>query len=194
MSRATQRLEVTAPSPHEIVMRRSFAAPRHLVFDALTRPDLLGRWRSEESGQPIDAKGQLPDGTKFDGPQELKQVLLSRKDEFLRHLARRGLPVPPERLDRDFSAPYEAHPGVVAVFRTVYGDPDRWWDGYEMAEKLVDVEERFQLWRFRHMKTVERIIGYKRGTGGSSGVGFLRAALDLTFFPELLDVRTEIGP
>jgi tryptophan 2,3-dioxygenase len=67
------------------------------------------------------------------------------------------------------------------------------WDAYEMCEKLVDVEENFQLWRFRHLKTVERIIGYKRGTGGSSGVGFLRQALDLTFFPELFDVRTEIG-
>ena len=71
--------------------------------------------------------------------------------------------------------------------------PKRDWEAYELCEELVDVEESFQLWRFRHMKTVERIIGYKRGTGGSSGVGFLRAALDLTFFPELLDVRTEIG-
>jgi len=115
-------------------------------------------------------------------------------DEFLRHLARRGLPVPSERLDRDFSGPYEPHPGVVAVFRTVYADPEKWWDGYEMAEKLVDVEERFQLWRFRHMMTVHRIIGFKPGTGGSSGVPFLRRALDVRFFPELWDVRTELEP
>jgi tryptophan 2,3-dioxygenase len=115
-------------------------------------------------------------------------------DEFLRHLARRGLPVPPERLNRDFSEPYEAHSGVVAVFQTVYADPERWWDGYEMAEKLVDVEERFQLWRFRHMLTVHRIIGGKPGTGGSSGVPFLRRALDVRFFPELWDVRTELEP
>ena len=72
---------------------------------------------------------------------------------------------PPERLERDFSEPYEAHPGVVAVFRTVYADPEQWWDGYEMAEKLVDVEERFQLWRFRHMMTVQRIIGFKHRDG-----------------------------
>jgi len=114
-------------------------------------------------------------------------------DEFLRYLARRGLPVPQERLDRAWSEPYERHPGVVAVFKTVYADTARWWDAYEMCEKLVDVEEYFQLWRFRHMKTVERIIGHKQGTGGSSGVSFLRKALDLTFFPELIDVRTEIG-
>ena len=114
-------------------------------------------------------------------------------DEFLRHLKRRGLPVPAERLERDWSQPYERHPGVTAVFKTVYEDTGRWWEAYEMCEKLVDVEEYFQLWRFRHMKTVERIIGYKPGTGGSSGVKFLKKALDLTFFPELIDVRTEIG-
>jgi len=115
-------------------------------------------------------------------------------DEFLRHLARRGLPVPEERLNRDFTQPYEAHPGVVAVFASIYADPTRWWDGYEMAEKLVDVEERFQLWRFRHMLTVQRIIGGKPGTGGSAGVPFLRRALDVRFFPELWDVRTELQP
>lgn len=115
-------------------------------------------------------------------------------DEFLRHLARRGLPVPEERLHRDFTQPYEAHPGVVAVLRAVYADPAKWWDGYEMAEKLVDVEERFQLWRFRHMLTVQRIIGGKPGTGGSAGVSFLRRALDVRFFPELWDVRTELQP
>ncbi|HXX30040.1 MAG TPA: tryptophan 2,3-dioxygenase family protein [Myxococcaceae bacterium] len=115
-------------------------------------------------------------------------------DEFLRHLARRGLPVPGERVERDFSQPYERHPGVVAVFRSIYEAPDRYWDGYEMAEKLVDLEERFQLWRFRHMLTVQRIIGGKPGTGGSSGVPFLKRALDLTFFPELWDVRTELQP
>ena len=114
-------------------------------------------------------------------------------DEFLRLLARRGLPVPPERVDRDWTEPYVPHDGVVEALRQVYADTGRWWDVYETAEELVDVEESFQLWRFRHMKTVERVIGYKRGTGGSSGVGFLRRALELTFFPELLAVRTEIG-
>jgi tryptophan 2,3-dioxygenase len=114
-------------------------------------------------------------------------------DEFLRHLARRGLPVPAECVERDWSLPRERSRGLVAVFKTIYDEPERWWDAYEMAEKLVDVEESFQLWRFRHLKTVERIIGHKPGTGGSSGVGFLKRALDHQFFPELIDVRTEIG-
>ncbi|HLT30382.1 MAG TPA: tryptophan 2,3-dioxygenase [Myxococcaceae bacterium] len=115
-------------------------------------------------------------------------------DEFLRHLSRSGLPVPRERLERDFTEPYTPHPGVQAVFQTIYEAPEKHWDAYEMAEKLVDVEERFQLWRFRHLMTVSRIIGERRGTGGSSGVGFLRKALDLRFFPELWDVRTELKP
>ncbi|MDX1454668.1 MAG: tryptophan 2,3-dioxygenase [Gammaproteobacteria bacterium] len=114
-------------------------------------------------------------------------------DEFLRYLARRGLPVPEDRVERDWSQPYEASAKVTAVMKTIYQNRDRYWAAYEMAEKLVDVEEMFQLWRFRHMKTVERVIGFKQGTGGSSGVGFLRKALELTFFPELLDVRTELG-
>ncbi|MDX1555021.1 MAG: tryptophan 2,3-dioxygenase family protein, partial [Xanthomonadales bacterium] len=84
-------------------------------------------------------------------------------------------------------------PALVPVFKTIYDDPAAHWAEYDLCEKLVDVEESFQLWRFRHMKTVERVIGFKRGTGGSSGVAFLKKALDLTFFPELLDVRTEIG-
>jgi tryptophan 2,3-dioxygenase len=114
-------------------------------------------------------------------------------DEFLRHLAGRGLPVPAACVERDWSQPYERNPALVPVFKTIYDDPRRWWDAYDMCEKLVDVEEAFQLWRFRHMKTVERIIGHKRGTGGSTGVGFLKQALELRFFPELIDVRTEIG-
>src|SRR6185437_10754664 len=111
-------------------------------------------------------------------------------DEFLRHLARRGLPVPKECVERDWSQPHQQNDALVEVFRIIYENPRQHWDAYEMCEKLVDVEEYFQLWRFRHMKTVERIIGFRPGTGGSSGVGFLRKALDLTFFPELLAVRT----
>jgi tryptophan 2,3-dioxygenase len=114
-------------------------------------------------------------------------------DEFLRHLARRGLPVPPSCVERDWAQPRERSAELVAVFKTIYDDPEHWWDAYEMAEKLVDVEESFQLWRFRHLKTVERIIGHNPGTGGSSGVGFLKRALDHQFFPELIDVRTVIG-
>jgi tryptophan 2,3-dioxygenase len=114
-------------------------------------------------------------------------------DEFLRYLARRGLPVPADRLERDFSQAYERSDAVVSVFRTIYEDTERYWSEYDMAEKLVDVEERFQLWRFRHVTTVKRVIGFSRGTGGSSGVAFLKKALDLVFFPELWDVRTELA-
>jgi len=114
-------------------------------------------------------------------------------DEFLRFLARRGHAVPAAVLERDVTQPYTADPGVIEVLGRIYAEPVTYWDAYEMCEELVDVEESFQLWRFRHLKTVERIIGFKRGTGGSSGVHFLRKALDLTFFPELLDVRTHIG-
>ena len=114
-------------------------------------------------------------------------------DEFLRYLARHGHDVPVELLQRDVTLPYEFNADLVPVFKGIYGDPERYWEAYEACEELVDLEENFQFWRFRHMKTVERIIGFKRGTGGSSGVPFLRAALDLTFFPELYAVRTEIG-
>ena len=114
-------------------------------------------------------------------------------DEFLRHLARRGLPVPHGCLERDFTLPYVRNPDLVPVLKTIYDDPQHWWDAYDMCEKLVDVEESFQLWRFRHLKTVERIIGYKTGTGGSSGVPFLTRVLEHRFFPELIDVRTVIG-
>jgi len=114
-------------------------------------------------------------------------------DEFLRLLARRGLAVPEASLTRDVTQPYERNPELVPVLAQIYEDTERWWDAYDMCEKLVDVEEAFQLWRFRHMKTVERIIGYKPGTGGSSGVAFLRRALDRAFFPELIDVRSVIG-
>jgi tryptophan 2,3-dioxygenase len=114
-------------------------------------------------------------------------------DEFLRHLARRGLPVPEAVLARDVTRPYERNADLLPVFKTIYENPRQWWDAYDMCEKLVDVEESFQLWRFRHMKTVERIIGHKTGTGGSSGVSYLKRALDRPFFPELIDVRTVIG-
>jgi tryptophan 2,3-dioxygenase len=123
---------------------------------------------------------------------DLESVLLapSLYDEFLRHLARRGLAVPHECTERDWSEPHRKSDALIDIFRTIYEHPREYWDAYEMCEKLVDVEEYFQLWRFRHMKTVERIIGFRQGTGGSSGVGFLRQALELTFFPELLAVRT----
>ena len=115
-------------------------------------------------------------------------------DEFLRHLARRGHAVPAACIERDWAQPHHREPALVPVFRRIYADTHTHWAAYALCEQLVDVEESFQLWRFRHMKTVERIIGHKRGTGGSSGVGFLKQALELTFFPELLEVRTVLGP
>ncbi|WP_243039039.1 tryptophan 2,3-dioxygenase [Dyella sedimenti] len=114
-------------------------------------------------------------------------------DAFLAYLARHGHAVPADLLQRDWSRPYQRHEGLLPVFKRIYENRAAYWPEYHMCEQLVDVEGSFQLWRFRHMKTVERIIGHRRGTGGSSGVAFLKKALDLEFFPELLDVRTELG-
>jgi tryptophan 2,3-dioxygenase len=113
-------------------------------------------------------------------------------DEFLIHLDRKGFAVPSAAIARDWSKPYEPHPELVHVFKAIYGRPHDNWDIYEMCEKLIDVDEGMALWRFRHVKTVERIIGFKRGTGGSSGVSFLKRIVDMRMFPELWDVRTEI--
>jgi tryptophan 2,3-dioxygenase len=112
-------------------------------------------------------------------------------DSFLRYLSRHDYNIPEECRERDWSTPHIRNEALVDIFREIYRNPKQHWKAYEMCEKLVDVEEYFQLWRFRHLKTVERIIGFRRGTGGSSGVGFLRQALELTFFPELLASRTE---
>jgi tryptophan 2,3-dioxygenase len=114
-------------------------------------------------------------------------------DEFLMHLARRGMPIPERVIDRDFSQQREDDDDVVAVLRSIYEDRSQYWSRYETCEALMDIANNFQFWRFHHMKTVERIIGHKSGSGGSSGVSFLKKALDITFFPELLRVRTEIG-
>lgn len=126
---------------------------------------------------------------------QLKQLLESPSlyDEFLRHLSRRGFEMPESTIERDWSQPYEANPDLLPVFKQIYDHPEKHWDAYEMCEKLVDVEQQFALWRFRHMKTVERVIGFKTGTGGSSGVAFLREAVMQRMFPELWDVRTLIG-
>jgi tryptophan 2,3-dioxygenase len=113
-------------------------------------------------------------------------------DEFLRLLARTGYAIPASVLERDVTTAWTFTPELVPVFAGIYADPQEHWAAYETCEELVDLEDNFQLWRFRHLKTVERIIGLKSGTGGSSGASFLRRALELTFFPELFAVRTEI--
>jgi len=114
-------------------------------------------------------------------------------DEVLRLFARKGHAISAALLERDVTQPHHRDPSLVPVFKRIYENAREFWAEYHLCEQLVDVEEMFQLWRFRHMKTVERIIGFRRGTGGSSGVSFLKRALDLTFFPELIDVRTEIA-
>lgn len=126
--------------------------------------------------------------------QRLAEVLEmpSIYDAFLRWLARRSLAVPAECVERDFSVRREFSPALVDVLVGIYRAPERRWSEYALSERLVDVEESFQLWRFRHLKTVERIIGHKAGTGGSSGVAFLERAIGERFFPELLEVRTRL--
>lgn len=114
-------------------------------------------------------------------------------DEFLRLLSRAGYPIPAEILGRDVTKAWTFAPELVPIFASIYAEPQEHWAAYETCEQLVDLEDNFQLWRFRHLKTVDRIIGFKKGTGGSSGVPFLQKALELTFFPELFAVRTEIG-
>ena len=113
-------------------------------------------------------------------------------DEALQLMARRGLSVPASHLQRDWTQPYEASDAVEAAWLTVYRAPDQYWDLYQLGEKLTDLEDAFRVWRFKHVTTVERIIGFKRGTGGTSGVGYLRKMLDVVLFPELWRLRTDL--
>ncbi|MEO7478895.1 MAG: tryptophan 2,3-dioxygenase family protein [Lysobacteraceae bacterium] len=126
---------------------------------------------------------------------ELRNVLEqpSLYDTCLQWLARRGHAIPAQNLHRDWSQPHVRDAALLPVFQRIYENTTEFWDAYDLCEQLVDIEANFQNWRFRHMKTVERIIGFRRGTGGSSGVAFLKQALDLTFFPELFEVRGMIG-
>ena len=113
-------------------------------------------------------------------------------DEAIRCLARRGFPIAPRVLERDLRERMPEDASILAAWTEVYREPDRHFDLYELAEELVDVEEAFRLWRFRHVATVERIIGFKRGTGGTAGVAYLRKMLDVVLFPELWRLRTEL--
>ncbi|MDO5625651.1 MAG: tryptophan 2,3-dioxygenase [Pseudomonadota bacterium] len=130
-------------------------------------------------------------------PERLAQVRAfyeapSLYDEALRLLARRGLPVPPACTERDVTRPHQASDAVAQAWLTVYRAPEQHWELYQLAEKLTDLEDAFRLWRFRHVTTVERIIGFKRGTGGTGGVSYLRKMLDVVLFPELWQLRTEL--
>jgi tryptophan 2,3-dioxygenase len=113
-------------------------------------------------------------------------------DESLKLLARRGLAIPQDHLDRDWTQPYAASDAVEQAWLVAYRDPDAHWDLYQLGEELTDLEDAFRLWRFRHVTTVERIIGFKRGTGGTSGVGYLRKMLDVVLFPEIWKLRTDL--
>lgn len=134
----------------------------------------------------------------FDAEPDNQRTLLdalhrpSLYDEFLRYLARHGHPVPAAVLERDVTKAHVFTPELVPVFAEVYRDEHTHWRVYETCEELVDLEDNFQMWRFRHLKTVARTIGTKTGTGGSSGTAFLERALRLTFFPEIYAVRTEL--
>jgi tryptophan 2,3-dioxygenase len=111
-------------------------------------------------------------------------------DEALRLVARQGIAVPAEVLDRDVGVPHQSHEGVIAAWAEIYRDPERYWVLYELAEKLVDLEDYFRRWRFNHVTTVERVIGFKRGTGGTGGVSYLKHMLEVVLFPELWQMRT----
>ncbi len=127
--------------------------------------------------------------------QEALRVALeapSLYDEVLRALSRRGYGIPDSHLSRDFTEPYKASKQVAGAWLGVYHNAEKDWDLYELAERLVDLDQKFQLWRFHHLKTVERIIGYKPGTGGTTGVTYLAKALELKFFPELWQIRTSM--
>lgn len=113
-------------------------------------------------------------------------------DEAIRLMHRHGITVPPEYLERDWTQPYVANEGIQAAWLVAYEDPEKYWDIYQLGEKLIDIEDAFRQWRFRHVTTVERIIGFKRGTGGTSGVDYLRKMLDVVLFPELWSLRTEL--
>jgi tryptophan 2,3-dioxygenase len=129
-----------------------------------------------------------------DSYEALQRVLQAPSfyDEVLRLLSRRGYDIPEGCLARDFSEPYVASKEVATAWLGVYYNADQCWDLYELAERLVDLDHNFQLWRFHHLKTVERIIGYKAGTGGTGGVSYLAKALELKFFPELWQIRTSM--
>lgn len=113
-------------------------------------------------------------------------------DEYLRFLARSGMSIPREVLERDVTKPHTSHPEIVAMLKKVYAEPVIYWNAYELAEKLIDIDEAYALWRHRHVKVVSRVIGNKRGTGGTAGVAYLEKIVSNVFFPELWDVRTVI--
>ena len=169
--------------------------------DYLTFRDQLGKSSGFQSYQyrklefllgAKDPKMMQPHAHRAEIHSDLAAVLNAPSiyDEAIKLLARKGFSLPSELLERDWANPHAFSEELQVVWLEIYRDPDQYFELYQLGEELVDVEDWFQQWRFRHMKTVERIIGHKTGTGGSSGVGFLKTALERRFFPELWDVRT----
>ena len=144
--------------------------------------------REQERG--LSSSGELQRGSNMGRGQVLAAPSLY--DEVLRLLSRRGYGIPEEYLSRDFSEPYHASKQVAGAWLGVYHNSEKEWDLYELAERLINLDHQFQIWRFHDLKAVERIIGYKRGTGGTSGVPYLTKALELRFFPELWQIRTSM--
>lgn len=179
-------LETLTPSEYALIRPHLGPASGFQSLQYRTIEFLLGN----KSAPMLAVFGHDPDGQAalaavMDAP--------SLYDEVLRFLARRGHPVPADLLARDVRLPHVRRADLVPVLAAIYRDPEAHWDAYHLLESLVDLEANFHLWRFRHLKTVERIIGFQPGTGGSSGSGFLRQALDQTFFPELFDLRAALG-
>ena len=125
-------------------------------------------------------------------PYEILIEAPSLYDEALKLLARRGIAVPISHLQRDWTQPYVANEAVEQAWLQVYRNPEQHWDLYQLGEELTDLEDAFRLWRFRHVTTVERVIGFKRGTGGTGGVSYLRKMLDVVLFPEIWSLRTQL--
>jgi tryptophan 2,3-dioxygenase len=163
--------------------------------DALGQASGLQSWQYRQIEFMVGNRNEAMLSLHADRPEirailEAELTCPSLYDEALRLLARRGIGISREVLDRDLSKPYQPSESVVAAWQIVYQSPESHWTLYELAEKLVDFEDYFRRWRFNHVTTVERIIGAKRGTGGTSGVSYLRKMLDVELFPELWRVRT----
>ena len=137
----------------------------------------------------LDREPAQPAANHLLGVVRLQQ---GRHDEAIRLMGRRGLPVPASYAERDWTQPYVASPEVEAAWLVAYRDPQHHWDLYQLGEELTDIEDAFRLWRFRHVTTVERVIGFKRGTGGTHGVSYLRKMLDVVLFPEIWSLRTAL--
>ena len=178
-------LETMTPSDYALFRKALGRASGFQSYQYRTIEFLLGNKDAQVMGQLKQRPEIVENLTKdLNAP--------SLYEEFLRYLDRKGIDIPTECVNRDFSVPREESKALVGVFKKIYDNPRLHWGAYEMCEKLIDIDQMFQLWRFRHMQTVERIIGFKMGTGGSQGAPYLRERARVHLFPELWSVRTEV--